>query len=542
MEKAIIYCRVSTDEQAGDERHSLKTQLRLCERAIEESGKYRLAGDGVYQDPGRSATNMNRPGLQDLLLRVREDKGIKAVFVQDTDRIARNANDHLTIKALLKKAEVQLISVSQPGMEDTPEGNFMDLVIAGVNQLQSQITSRKTLKSMEQKFDDGWWPTKAPLGYLNGGDPNDEKKRIVLTDKSRAPLIAETFRMYATGDYSAIEVRDAIYKKGLVTGAGKRLAQSKMFELLRCPFYYGEMRWRGKVKTGNHEAIITKDIFDRCQQVIAENNRYLCRRRRYAFLLNGFVFCAKCGQRYTAEHHFDKNKSYYHCCRAGDHIKCTDKYVEVQDLEGQVQERFDKLEFSPEFIERVVAKAKELYEQKRAGVTAEKERLTAAKLNLEKKLEIAEEKLLKGTLDDEAFTRIKGKTREQIDDLEDEIRKVERSKNLKIDVIQKLLALVRNIGQAYRKAPDPLKRLYLGLFWEEFRAGEKRIVEARKAPVILAIEEIGGLIDREKQAPVQEGRAQAIGATTAAEAVIIAPIRGAYRESNPDQELHKLLC
>lgn len=106
---------------------------------------------------------------------------------------------------------------------------------------------------------------------------------------------------------------------------------------------------------------------------------------------------------------------------------------------------------------------------------------------------------------------------------------------MKIDVIQKLLALVRNIGEAYRKAPDPLKRLYLGLFWEEFRAGEKRIAEARKAPVILAIEAIGGLIDREKQAPVPEERAQAIGATTAAEAVIIAPIRGGRWDLNPQR-------
>ena len=152
MKNALIYCRVSTEEQAEDGHHSLKTQLKLCKRQIEEFDQYKLAPDGVYEDPGRSATTMNRPGLQDLLLRVQEDKTINAVFVQDTDRLARNANDHLTIKALLQKHEVELISVSQPGITDSPEGNFMDLVIAGVNQLQSQITARKTIKSLEQKF------------------------------------------------------------------------------------------------------------------------------------------------------------------------------------------------------------------------------------------------------------------------------------------------------------------------------------------------------------------------------------------------------
>ncbi len=540
MDKALIYCRVSTDEQAGDERHSLKTQLRLCERAIEEGGIYRLAEGCVYRDPGRSATTMNRPGLQDLLLRIREDKSIRAVFVQDTDRLARNANDHLTIKALLRKAGVKLISVSQPGMEDTPEGNFMDLVIAGVNQLQSQITSRKTLKSLDQKFDEGWWPTKAPIGYMNAGDSDNPKKRIVVTDPLRAPLVAEIFKLYSTGDYSVVDVRDMTYKKGLVTLAGKMIARSKMFALLRCPFYYGEMRWLGKSKKGNHVPIITKEIFDRCQQVIAENNRYACRKRKHAFLLNGFVFCALDGQRYTAEHNFKKRKSYYHCNRSGDRIKCTDKYVDTWDLEQQVQERFDRLQFSPAFIEKVMAKAKELYDKKKAGVSEEKERLMAFKLNLEKKLMVAEEKLLSGVLADDAFTRIKNQVRGQIDNIDDEIHKVERSRNLKTDVIQEILMLIRDIGKAYEKAPYELKRLYLGLFWNEFRVTQKRIAEARKAPVILALEAVGAVTDSGAQEAISAETVAPIRKVRASkEKVILRPVRGASRESDPYRRCHR---
>lgn len=541
MEKALIYCRVSTDEQAGDERHSLKTQLRLCERAIEDSGIYRLAEDGVYRDPGRSATNMRRPGLQDLLLRIREDKSIRAVFVQDTDRLARNANDHLTIKALFQKAGVKLISVSQPGMEDTPEGNFMDLVIAGVNQLQSQITSRKTLKSMEEKFDEGWWPTKAPIGYLNAGDPDNPKKRIVVTDPLRAPLIAEMFKLYSTGDYSIVDVRDMMYKKGLVTLAGKMLARSKMFELIRCPFYYGDMHWMGKIKKGNHEAIITKDIFDRCQRVLAENNRYACRKRRHSFLLNGFVFCALDGRRYVSEHNFKKGKSYYHCNRIGGRIKGVENYVETWDLEGQVQERFNRLQFSPEFIEKVMTKVKTLYEEKKAGVSTEKERLMAGKLNLEKKLAIAEEKLLGGILADEDFTRIKSQIREQIDNIDDEIHKVERARNLKTDVIQEILLLIRDIGKAYDKAPYELKRLYLGLFWDEFRVAHKRIVEAKKSRVVLALEAIGALTDSTPQEAVPAAASTPLHeAIVSGEKVILTPVRGALRESNPYCYCHRV--
>lgn len=519
MNKALIYCRVSTEEQAGDERHSMKTQLRLCERGIEESKVFKLADDGIYKDPGKSATNMNRPGLQDMLIRIQEDKSIKAVFIQDTDRLARNAGDHLTIKALLRKHAVELVSVSQPGLEDTPEGNFMDLIIAGVNQLQSQITSRKTLKSMEQKYKDGWWPTRAPMGYFNSGTPEDDKKRIITTDTVRAPLIAELFKLYATGDYSLIELRDLFYKKGLVSGAGKRIAMSKMFELIKCHFYYGSMHWRGLTDRGKHEAIITKELFDKCQRVTEENNRYACRRRKYNFLLRGFIFCNHCGQRYTAEHNLKKKLSYYHCNRRSEKMVCSDKYVSVEDLENQVAEKFATIQFSDDFIEKVVAKMRNIYETKKSQIGNQKKHYLNTKLNFENKLEIAKEKLINGVIDDDTFTKMKIRYREQIDGIDDEMYKLDRTKNLKIDVIQDILALMRDIGNAYKKAPVDLKRLYLGLFFDSFRAENRLIVETVKSPIVLGLEQTGALTWKELAEQTSE--------------VILSPQRGSMRELNP---------
>jgi DNA invertase Pin-like site-specific DNA recombinase len=497
MKKALIYCRVSTDEQAGDERHSLKTQLRLCERAIEESKVFKLAENGKYEDPGKSATNMNRPGLQDMLIRIQEDKSIKAIFIQDTDRLARNAGDHLTIKALLRKHDVDLISVSQPGLENTPEGNFMDLVIAGVNQLQSQITSRKTLKSMEQKYKDGWWPTKAPIGYINSGDPNDDKKRIITVDEFRAPFIAECFKLYATGDYSLIELRDLLYKRGFVTLVGKKLVMSKMFCMMKCHFYYGDMHWRGMVQKGNHTPIITKELFEKCQRVMDENNRFACRRRKFSFILRGFVFCNKCGRRYTAAHHHRKGISYYYCTKSSDQKRCADHYVQVYELEQQITEKFEAMQFSEAMVEMVVAKLKVLYEAKKSDVGHRKKQHTTSKFNLEKKLEVAEEKLINGVLSDEEFTKLKKKYREQIDGIEDEIHKLDQTRNLRMDIIQDILLLMRDIGTAYKKAPDELKRLYLGLFWDQFKAEDKKIVEATKSQIVLSLEKAGQLTVKE---------------------------------------------
>ena len=96
MKKALIYARVSTEEQS-EEGMSIETQIALCLKWAKANG-YTVTKDDIFEDRGKSATTMNRAGLQDLLLHCREDKTIEAVLVQDTDRMSRNTFDHLTIR------------------------------------------------------------------------------------------------------------------------------------------------------------------------------------------------------------------------------------------------------------------------------------------------------------------------------------------------------------------------------------------------------------------------------------------------------------
>ena len=118
-----------------------------------------------------------------------------------------------------------------------------------------------------------------------------------------------------------------------------------------------------------------------------------------------------------------------------------------------------------------------------------------AKLSVESKLERAEHKLIDGVIDDQSFERLKKTYREQIEDFENQIAKLDRSKNIKVDVIQQVLALTRDIGTSYSNAKPELKQLYLGLSWHHFLAKEKKIVEAVKSPIVVALEEVGAITD-----------------------------------------------
>lgn len=480
MKNALIYSRVSTEEQAQDGRHSLSAQRNLCLKLAKEMGYEVL---GVFEDPGKSATNMNRPGLQDMLIRCQEDKSINAVFVQDTDRIARNTNDHLSIKALLKKADVKLVSVSQPTIDETAEGQMIDTIIASVNQFQSDITSRKTKKGLEEKVRKGGWPRLAPLGYKNVTDKSG--KKIVVIDEVKGPLIQEAFKMYAIGSYAGKEVAEIMYKKGLTSFIGKKLHNSKIIYLLKNRFYLGEINWDGIiVKKALHKPLIDERTFNAVQEVMANHNHNATRARKYRYLLTGFLFCAECGSRYTGETHAEKGISYYRCSRRiGHQGKC----INTLDLEKQVEESFKYLQFSQRFINMVVTRVRRLYESRKKDIEKNKRVLLNQKQAIEQKRDTAEEKLINGTISDEDFTRIKTKLRERMDHLQDQIDEVERIRNIKIDEIQEVLKLTRNIYKAYREAPEKLKRPYLSLFWDKFEMKQGKLIKAIPTKLFSAI-------------------------------------------------------
>ena len=245
MQKALVYCRVSTEEQAR-EGYSLDAQEKFCKKYAEDND-YQVIG--VFRDEGKSGTNLNRPALQDLLDKCQRDKSISLVLVQETDRLARNTKDHLTIRAILKKAGVALISVAQPMLDDSPEGMMIDTILASVNQFQSDINSRKSRKGLQEKFDSGWWPGLAPLGYKN---KVVKDKSIIVSDPATWVLVRKGLKMYMTGNYSAIEIADFLFEKGVVSRTGKRICNSRIADLLKNPFYAGILRWKEQERAGKN--------------------------------------------------------------------------------------------------------------------------------------------------------------------------------------------------------------------------------------------------------------------------------------------------
>lgn len=476
MNKAVIYARVSTDEQA-DNGKSIETQEKICNKWAKDND-YRIIE--IYKDEGKSATNLNRPALKELLARCQKQDSIDAILIQDTDRLARNTLDHLTIKALLKKHDVKLVSISQPMLDDSPEGNLIDTIIASVNAFQSQITGRKTSKVMEEKARLGWYPGGLPpLGYKNLVNPSPLStldKKIIGFDQQTAPLMKKVFEMYSTGNYSIKDLADFLNKKGVISPRGFKIHISTLNNFLRDEFYIGKFMWKKIQYDGNHAPLIEKGLFNKVQLVLDAHNQYASRKRKHNYLLRGFLYCSECGNRYWAEKHKKKSGliyDFYFCssCKG-------DTYTDVSKLEKKVEKLFERIELSKKYTDHVRETARRILDDNRRNQDGETNRLQAEKSKVEKAMrETEDDRFVHKTLTPEAFQRIYERYENDLKNIENEMKNVKKDYSRGLQVLEKILTLAENIGVAYSTAKEPLQRKYLGLFFKRFTVKGDRIVK-----------------------------------------------------------------
>lgn len=476
MKNALIYSRVSTEEQA-EEGKSIETQIKLCKKWAKDND-YQI--QETYIDRGKSATTLNRPALQDLLAKCKDDIGIDAILVQDTDRLARNTLDHLTIKAILKKKKINIISVSQPMLDDSPEGNLIDTILASVNAFQSQITGRKVSKVLEEKAKMGWYPGgRPPLGYKNSENPNPTStldKRIVVFDPETAPYLKQMFEKYSTNSYSAQKLADWLNSKGVKSVNGGLLSHSTVHNYLGDNFYIGKFLWNDKEYVGKHEKLIDKELFNKVQELLCERNQNASRKRIHNFLLSGFVYCADCKSRFWAEKHTKKNGDtyeHYYCS------KCkTGTYTDVGKLEKAVENVFQKIELSKEYTKKIMDSALAMIKDLRENTDIERRKLNIKKTQLEKALkELEDQRFVYKTINDEKYLSISARYEGDIKQIEIDLGRLTVDKSEKIKKLDKLLRLAENIGLAYKEAKPSLKRIYLKMFFEKFEVSKGKIVK-----------------------------------------------------------------
>ncbi len=470
---AVVYVRVSTDEQA-DQGLSLEVQEERCVAQVKKDG-FRL--HKVIRDEGKSAKSLiGRNGMKEIVELATAGK-IAAVYMVSSDRFARNLGDHIYLRDLLHKHDVELKFLNQPNMDNSAMGTTIDNVMASFNQMHSLVTSEKVRETIGEKAKAGFYPGVAPIGYKNIDNPKPIgrlDKKIIVPDEIMAPLITEMFNLYATGNYNGFDLNELMYSKGLRTRKGTKLSISRFYEVIRHRIYMGEINWGEiHVENANFEPLIDRHTFEKVQSVWEGQTYHAPRHRKYNWLLSGFVYCPLHERPFTAEFH-GKKPSYYHCPNSSG---CS-KYIQTETLEKMIAEKFKDIEFTPSFINSVIQKVKEAYYKRREGYAANRQRCINQRKALEDKKRTAEEKLFAGVLADTDYTRIKTEITTELRNLDDRLYELEQKQDIRVDAAQEILKFARSIFDAYKDASPNLKRHYLGFFWDKFEVKDGVIINS----------------------------------------------------------------
>ncbi len=351
----LLYARVSTDKQAQREL-SIPAQIEMMTQYACRNG-WKIIGQFV--DRGESAKTADRPELQRLIRHCQENKSVDVVLVHKMDRLARNVFDHATIKLMLKRNKIRLISVSEP-LDDNPIGQFMEYIIAGAAEYYSANLASEIRKGNMAKLQKGEWPTKPPVGYKSV--PGDNNRVAHVPDERMAPLVRQAFELFSTGNYSLQALSEELFHRGLTTRHERMYSKQNIKLLLTRGFYIGRIVWQGTTYAGKHEPIIGKDLFYRVQEILKNRSTDTGEKGRLEFLLRGVAYCGTCGRRLTGEIH--PRGSYYRCLPDINRSRCHERYAPVKTLDDQLEMLYRQMQPPIGFLELLKAEMHEISQRR----------------------------------------------------------------------------------------------------------------------------------------------------------------------------------
>ena len=454
--KAIIYCRVSTKEQA-DEGNSLGTQQKLCREYCRTKG-YEVAE--VYIEAGESAKTANRPELQDLLGRVSKKKhNIAVVVVYKSDRLARNIMDHYSIKALLNKHDVQLESVTE-NFTDDPVGRLTENMVASFNQFDNEVRAQRCKGGMIDACEKGRYVVSAPVGYINGrvdGKPN-------LVKSNQADLVAEMFELYATGGYTMDELRAEMTDRGLISRLGKPYQKSYFPKILSTRTYTGKFEMFDRIFQGSYEPIISEVLFEKVQKVITNkgNKVAVYKKDCKEFPLRRFVVDSE-ENKLTGSYSKGRSKAYaYYRFGSGG------KNIDPDVLNKKFIKFSDKYSLNQELVQKLKDKVAKEFESRGLSSKVKIKQLNTRLTELETLEVNLTEKFVTAWISESAYNKLAEKTKIEILDVKEKIDSLTKTGPNLLELLDQVESMVIDPGGYWNQASIGTKAKFQ---WFQFPQG-----------------------------------------------------------------------
>ncbi len=386
MDEKLIYdaySRRSSEDYEDRQIASIESQ----ERELKETQKFHKLHIRKFVSESRSAHKIGRPSFNSLLNDV-EDGKINAILTWHPNRLARNPQDAGKIIYLIDEGKLLEIRTPSRTFRNTPTDKFMLSLEFTISKKDSDDKSEVVKRGLKNKLALGWRPGVAPQGYLNDR-ATESGSRKILVDPERFNFIKQIFQL----KYDGVPVRKILQiankEWGFRTRAKKRvpsipLVHSTIYDILKNPFYSGRFLYSGVWYEGSHEKAVEPEIFDQIQIMLGSKGMKP-KPHTHEFPFTGLIRCGECNGVVTAEEKRQimcsnckfkfaitaKNNSmcpscetlieemikpkilyycYYHCTKRIN-PKCSQKSIEVKELERQINIQLESIEISDCFME-----------------------------------------------------------------------------------------------------------------------------------------------------------------------------------------------
>ena len=326
--KVAIYARVSSEKQAEKDL-SIPAQLKSLKKyAIDRN--WDIVNE--YVDEAESARSANRPAFQEMIAEAKKkEKPFDAILVWKLSRFARNREDSIIYKSLLKKRGIAVASINEQ-IDDTASGRLLEGMIEVIDEFYSASLAQDTMRGMKENGN---------RGYFNGGIiPFGYQKTTVMVGVSRraklepnpkeAPIVKRAFELALEGE-GAKEIAKVLNSGGYRTRAGKLFGTTTINFWLKNPVYAGNFVWNRTDRTGSrvfskkpaeliivpnaYEALISHKDFQHVQRQLFQRRPKISSPRSVSssFLLTSFSFCGKCGAGLIGTSAKSGHYDYYEC-------------------------------------------------------------------------------------------------------------------------------------------------------------------------------------------------------------------------------------
>lgn len=462
---AIIYCRVSTDEQA-DKGFSLKHQKETLENYCNSKGHTILK---CFIEDYSAKNFENRPEWKKLMTYVKANKkSVDAVFFTRWDRFSRNTEQAYTVIRQFKDMGIEINSTESPLNIAEPDSKMLLAISLAMPEIENQKISIRTKEGLRRALKEGCYMGGAsPFGYIK--IRNEEGKSTLTPHPELSILVKKVFAEYAKGIYSTEDIRKKYYHKGL------KMSKNGFTHLLKNVMYTGKIyipEWKKEpemIVEGLHDAIVDCDTFAKVQQVMAGK----CSKPRRAteniveqLPLRGFLLCPNCGRVLTGSASKGRNGVisywYYHC---NPPCKVRYKINEVHSLFSQLLDEFSIQEDQIKVLYKKILA--EIFQDEGETKEVHIQSLKRELGKLQSRLESVEQKFFDDMIDVKTYNDMKRKIEVQLGEIKMELEQIKsRGKDFQKH-LEEGISIFENVNGFYENATIEGKRQIIKSIFNE---------------------------------------------------------------------------